>query len=264
MSHILANHTGQVPSVRLKPAMLFAIQEYKMYQTCSTVTEEYKSTQKHLHPVNKKRINECASNLPNPLTPYRQAPIETQLRHSSQAHSENYLQTKRPSAHKGCERGRAGEVGGGASRDQASSPKPNTDGYWSASGIRAGSFQQPALMLREMGRTNKASTAKANPGRLLISGPNHSLIHLRGGVWRMSTLLSPVCSFLSCLLKKIGTCRRGQLGCNNVMELHMVVQYNPQWCFINASNNARHNLNRQFESPREIKTFPRASKVTHW
>lgn len=112
-----------------------------------------------------------------------------QLRHSSQAHGENYLQTKRPSAHKGCEWGWAGEVGGGASRDQASSPKPNTDGYWSASGIRAGSFQQPALMLREMGRTNKASTAKANPGRLLISGPKHSLIHLRGGVWRMSTCL---------------------------------------------------------------------------
>lgn len=119
-------------------------------------------------------------------------------------------------------------------------------------------------MLQEMGRTNKASTAKANPGRLLISGPNHSLIHLRGGVWRMSTRFSPVRSFLSCLLKKIGTCRRGQLGCNNVMELHTVVQYNPQWCFMNAPNNARHNLNRQFESPREIKTFLKASKVTHW
>lgn len=119
-------------------------------------------------------------------------------------------------------------------------------------------------MLQEMGRTNKASTAKANPGRLLISGPNHSLIHLRGGVWRMSTRLWPVRSFLFCLLKKIGTCRRGQLGCNSVMELHMVIQYNPQWCFINAQNNARHNLNRQFESPREIKTFQKASKATHW
>lgn len=33
------------------------------------------------------------------------------LRDSSQAHGENYLQTKLPSAHKGCEWGWAGEVG---------------------------------------------------------------------------------------------------------------------------------------------------------
>ncbi len=139
--------------------------------------------------------------LTHSLTPYRQAPIET-------VHKLTVKITSKQNDPQPTRVANVGEQGrwGWSIPWPSQQSKPNTDGYWSASGIRAGSFQQPALMLREMGRTNKASTAKANPGRLLISGPKHSLIHLRGGVWRMSTrlLFSPPASWRKLALVEEG------------------------------------------------------------
>lgn len=56
------------------------------------------------------------------------------------------------------------------------------------------------------------------------------------------------------LLNEIDTCRRGQLGWNNAIEPRMVIS----WGHSGILWMPLHNLNRQFESPGEIKTFPNA------
>ena len=166
--------------------------------------------------------------------------------------------------------------------DGRSSPKPNTDGYWS------GLLQLLKLRVRVLGYNAEAPCAEergnvlTRPARLnefqgefYCSSTEQSLARQYSHPSVGRSLMNV--SLLSCwppplfhsfffalgpsiLLNEIVTCRRGQLGLNNAMELHMVFSLDHsgtcEWVMLGIVPLRK--LNRQFKYPGEIRTFPNA------
>lgn len=132
--------------------------------------------------------------------------------------------------------------------DWRSSPKPNTDGYWS------GPLQLLTLRVRvrgcnaeESSNTNKSSKAKWNPRRILPNKVLHdsTLLHLSGKDWWVSAFFGPwpppyfhsfirlLCLGPGFLQNETGAIRKKQ--CYGVPCGYFI---GPQWYFIDAWNNA--------------------------